>query len=395
MSSFRSLRVATGLFIAGIACTAQASEFRTMGVRALSMGGAAVACPAPAYAAYYNPAALGLDDRSAIDISLGLGVGDTGIAEHLDPLTAYDWNAAIANPQGSEATAIIAELKKIKSTDALMIKPDAAVAMRLYHLASGVYGSAQFVVYANLDLTHMNQTGLSDPNSFAFNSSELFLKGLGLVEVPLAYGTSFKVGDSGTLCVGGALKYIEGATYDVRQGVFITSNSDQIRDRLENADKMSSGFGVDLGILYRTLEDRLSIGLLARNLNSPKFETVTGDSFAEDAQLRAGAAYKVSEHIIAALDVDLTSNKTLVTGFNSRQVSAGIGYEARIFAVRGGVTKDIEADGSPVVWSLGTSLGDEALHLDLAASVSGSSQTYDKFTIPSEGSFMVALGGGW
>lgn len=396
MRTVRARTVAIGLIMAGMICISQASEFRTMGPRALSMGGASVACPAPAYATYYNPAALGLDDRYAVDLTFGLGTRDTGISRHLDPLMQYDWNAAKDDPQGPAAAAIIAELSSIKSTDALMLAPNAALGIRIGSVACGIFPSAQFVVYSHLDTTHLNATSpLEDPRSFAFNSSELYAQGLGLVEVPLAYGHSFKVGNGSTLSIGGAVKFIEAATYDIRQGIVVTSDAEQIQNKLENASKTSPGFGVDLGVLFRTFEDRLSLGLLGRNLNSPKFETATGDEFAEDIQVRAGAAYKVSEHILIALDIDLTSNSTLVPGFNSRQLCAGIGYESSIFSIRGGVSKNIEGAGSPVAWSLGASLGGENIHLDLAGSVSGSWESFDKYTFPVEGGFMIALGGGW
>ena len=360
------------------------------------MGGAAVACPAPAYAAYYNPAALGLNDRGALDIALGLNIRDTGLAEHLDPLTGYDWNAATDNPQGPDAAAIITELRKIKSTDALMIMPAGAIGLRIGSFAGGVFPSAQIVAYGHLDTVHLNKTSpLDDPNSFAFNSSALYAQGLGLIEVPLAYGHAFKMGESGTVSVGGALKFIEGVTYDIRQGILITTDSKDIQKRLEDGNEISAGFGVDLGVIYRTAGDCLSLGLLARNVNSPAFVTTTGASFAEDAQIRAGAAYNITKQLLVALDIDVTANETLIPGYNSRQISAGVGYEGSIGSIRAGLMKNIEGDGAPIAWSLGLSLGGETFHLDLAGSVSGSWQKYDNYNFPAEGGFTLALGGGW
>lgn len=393
--SFQSLTAAC-LIVAGMICVVQASEFRTMGPRALSMGGAAVACPTPAYAAYYNPAALGLDDRGAFDIALGLNIRDTGLTEHLDPLSSYDWNTAIDNPQGPDAAAIITELRTIKSTDALMIMPDGAVGLRIGSFAGGVFASAQIVAYGHLDTVHLNKTSpLDDPNSFAFNSSTLYAQGLGLVEVPLAYGHAFNMRESGTISVGGALKFIEGATYDIRQGILITSDSEQLRKKLEDGSEISAGFGVDLGVIYRTAGDGLSLGLLARNVNSPAFVTATGASFAEDAQIRAGAAYNITKQLLVALDIDVTANKTLIPGHNSRQISTGIGYEGSIGSIRAGLMKNIEGDGAPIAWSLGLSLGGETFHLDLAGSVASSWQKYDDYNFPVEGGFTLALGGGW
>jgi hypothetical protein len=376
--------------------TANASEFRAVGPRALSMGGAAVACPTPAYAAYYNPAALGLDpDKCALDLSVGGNVRDSGIAPHLNILMNSDWNSAKGNPEGAEAASIIAEIEKIKNTDGIMVMPGAGIGLRIGSFAGGAYPSAQLAIYSHLDTTHLNQSDpMTDPNSFAFNTSELYAQGLGLVEVPIAYGQAFKLGN-GTICVGGAIKFIEGATYDVRQGIVVTADTDYIQDKLENASEMSTGFGIDAGILYRTLEDKLSVGVLARNINSPAFKTATGHEFTEDAQFRAGVAYSVFESLLLAVDIDLTANKTLIAGYTSRQLSAGLCFQPGWITLRGGIMKNLEMDSAPVVWTLGGSLGDEVFHIDLAASIAGSWQTLDKFDIPTEGGLTLALGGCW
>jgi len=380
-----------------VSSVAEASEFRTIGPRALSMGGAAVACPTPAYAAYYNPAALGLEpDTGAIDVTLGCGLRDSGIAAHLDTLMNYDWNAAKDNPTGPEAALIIAELEKIKPTDGILVMPGAGIGIKINSFAGGIYPSAQISIFSHLDTTHLNQTSqIGDPNSFAYNSSELYAQGLGLIEVPIAYGRAFKLGN-GTICLGAAAKFIEGSTYDVRQGILVTDNTEYIQNKLENSNEVSSGFGIDAGVLYRILQDRLSLGLLARNINSPEFKTAGGNKpFTEDAQVRAGAAFSATESLLFAVDVDVTANETRIPGYNSRQVSAGFCFQPGGITLRGGLMKNVEMDGTPIVWSLGFSLGDEVFHFDIAGSIAGSWQTFDTYKIPSEGGLTIAIGGGW
>ncbi len=382
------------LVLVGFASSVTASEFRTMGPRAMSMGKASVARPSPAYAAYYNPAALGIDDRGGIEMAVGVCTRDTGLSEHLDPLINAEWDTATENPSGPEAAAIIAELRQVKDTDALIVTPSAAAGVKIGSIAVGIYPSAQAVIYTHVDLVNIS-TAIGVPNSFTANDSRVCLQGLGLVEVPLAYGHAFKLGQSGRLGIGGSVKYIEGATYDLREGVQMASSED-LSERMNDADTLSSNIGVDLGILYRSEGDRLSLGLLARNLNSPSFETVTpGESFKEDAQVRAGLAYNLSEHFVCAADIDVTANKTLVPGYTSRQLSVGIGYERKYFSLRGGATKNIEASGSPVSFSLGTTLGSDAFHFDLAGSVSSSWENYEDYSFPVEGGLMLAIGGGW
>jgi len=376
--------------------SSQALEFRIVGPRAFAMGGASVACPAPGYAAYYNPAALGLEpDTCAFDLTGGGNVRDTGISAHLDSLANYDWQTAINDPLGEQAEGIIAELATIRSSDGLMFLPSGAFGIKAGPFGTGAYPAGQIVMASRLDTVHISQADpLLDANSFFYNESTMYAKGLGVLEVPFAYGYTFQF-EEGTLSVGAAVKFIGAMTYNVDQGITLTAEPEQIRNELEDSAESTVGFGIDLGLLYRTMEDRLSMGLLARNINSPSFKTHNGDDISDDAQVRAGIAYAVTEEVMVALDVDLTANDTLIDDYSSRQVSAGLCYDTGGLALRVGVMKNIDESSAPVMVCLGFSLGNSSFHLDVAGSLPGSWETFDDYSYPSEGGLMISLGGGW
>jgi hypothetical protein len=63
-------------------------------------------------------------------------------------------------------------------------------------------------------------------------------------------------------------------TYDLN--VKIDTESGDISGDLEDAEKQDTSFGVDFGLLYKPpILSNLSIGLVAKNLNTPKPPQVT------------------------------------------------------------------------------------------------------------------------
>lgn len=382
---------------AAAALPAVASEFRTFGPRAVSMGGAGVARPDVAFAAYYNPAALALHPgENAVALAVGIRARDTGIAAPLQNIMALevDWDAATKNPESPEAAQIINEMAQIKPDDALFVLPNAAVGVKAGPLGLGVYPSAQVAVYADLDTENVNPTDpLTDMDSFFYNDSTLNAQGLGLVEVPIAYAVKFDAGGGG-ICVGGALKFIQGVTYDVSQR--LTTSMDAVQDTLQEADKTSAAFGIDASALYETGGGGFTAGLLVRNINSPELETVQGRKFAEDMQARAGVACSLTKRIEAAADVDLTANKTLVSGSKSRQAGAGLAFQVSGgISLRGGLMTDLEADDAPVVFCAGLSLGFQSFNLDVAAAVPSEWTKVDDYEFPGDGSVTVMLKSAW
>lgn len=85
------LIIATTAVIAGLAATAAAAEFQTIG--SLGMGGAGVARKMGGYAAYWNPAGLAFTDKDkGFSMTVGAGAGlrvTDGLAENVDRLSKF------------------------------------------------------------------------------------------------------------------------------------------------------------------------------------------------------------------------------------------------------------------------------------------------------------------
>jgi len=382
--------------VACMAVSSWASEFRVVGARAMSMGGAGVARPDGAYAVYYNPAALGsLPDKTEIGVCGGLSARDTGIADHLSTLMERDWNAAIANPLGPDAIAIIDEMLNFGSDDGIIFTVNGALGVRINSMGAGFYPGVDIVVYSELDLTHINPTDLSDPLSFARNTSALYAQGLGTIEFPVGYGHKFDLEGGSSLSVGGAAKLVYGITYDARANS-LTLSTDAIQDMLQNADKTAMSFGADLGAQFQGMNDRLSVGLVAKNILQPTFKTQTGADFKQDLQIRGGVAYSLTEKLYAAADIDITENKALITGYKSRQIGAGLSYNVTEgIALRGGAQKNLGASGSPILFSLGASLGTENFQVEAAGVLAGNWKKVQDVSFPNDGGFMLGMNLKW
>lgn len=376
--------------------TVSGSEFRTFDPRSLAMGTAGVARPSPAYAAYRNPAALAVpsERRNALSLALGARAEETGIAEHINTLMDMDWDTAIDNPQGPEASLIISEITQISPSEGVLVTPTVAVGVKIGQFGFGVYGGGQLALYANIDDVNINQTDpLVDPDSFFYNESELYVQALMPIEIPIAYGRQFEVG-AGKVNVGGAIKLIQGLTFDI--GTNVTATTDTLEDLIEDGQEMSMAVGVDLGIQYLAMDDALAIGLVLKNLTSPEFDTAAGRTFKEEMQARGGVAFEFSDRWSAAMDLDLTENKTLMPGHNSRQLGAGVSCQlGSRFALRGGLMTNIAADDSALAISFGLTLGGEVFHLDLAGVVPTEWQDIEDVSVPGQGSVMLAAGGAW
>jgi hypothetical protein len=377
---------------------AYGSDFRILGPRALSMGGAGVARPDGAYAVYWNPAALAIDsDKTEISLSVGGAIRETGIAEHLQNILDQDidFEEAKSDPAGPDAVAFINELTKIQTDDAIFVMPGGAISMRAGAVGFGVYPSAQITIYADVDTLHINQTDpLVDPNSFFYNETKLLAQGLGLLEVRIGYGHAFDLNSGGKLCVGAAAKFMMGVTFDLEET--ITAPSQNIEDKLTESDEQATSFGIDLGMIYVSPEQKLALGVVAKNITSPGFDTVRGGSCDDDMQVRAGMDYTISKRWSVAADVDVLENDTLVPGYSSRWLGGGLCVQATGgIALRGGVMKNLAASDSDMVISVGLSIGFEALHIDLSLALPSEWEEYDGTEFPTEGAGILTIKTAW
>ncbi len=268
-------------------------------------------------------------------------------------------------------------------------------------------GIADFAVSPVYDSVRFNNTDPdTDPNSILNNESGSRIRGLGVIESGVGYGHSFF---DGLLSVGANLKYLRGITFD--KYVDYQSIADaKISFSDSDLRKTSDAFGVDLGIMLQPF-DWLRVGLVARNVNAPKFDVdgSTGGpnpvgSFTLEPQVRAGAAiYPFSnDFLVIATDLDLTSNKSdLIDGFNSRLWSFGAEVKVPLWVLTmafrgGGYMNTASGANQAFAFTAGLGLRVWLLSLDIAGGMSASSADVkggDTFPSRANGSIVLALRG--
>ncbi|MBW7957913.1 MAG: conjugal transfer protein TraF [Deltaproteobacteria bacterium] len=232
----------------------------------------------------------------------------------------------------------------------------------------------------------------SGGNTIDENESALLVRGIGVAEVPLTYGR--KINDD--FSVGGNVKFMKARVYNARVEVFDKDVSDVLDEAKEDYTE-SNAFGVDLGALYR-FGDKLRFGVVARNVNSPKFDMkpISGDpadSIKEKAQVRAGVAYKPFDFLTLAADIDVTENETAAAnGLKSRNLGGGV--EASIFnflKLRAGIYKNLSMDDIGPVYTAGLGLNLWLFNIDLGGAVSSGTTTVDGDEIPKEARAELAI----
>jgi hypothetical protein len=157
---------------------------------------------------------------------------------------------------------------------------------------------------------------VEDP-SILDNESGARVRGLGVIESGVGYGHSFF---DGLLSVGANLKYMHGITYSKFAG-YQTIEDAELDFGDSNLREESGNFGLDLGLMSKPF-DFLQVGLVARNVNSPKFKTGRDEdpngrkNFTVDAQVRMGAAFFPfsNDTLVIATDLDLTENESDLLG---------------------------------------------------------------------------------
>jgi hypothetical protein len=219
--------------------------------------------------------------------------------------------------------------------------------------------------------------------SISDNESALVFKGIALAEFPVTYGHPV----TEDLAVGASVKYMTARVYNTAIPLFNTDFNAALNDALDDY-KDSSNIGLDVAALYR-FGDKLRVGVVGRNLNSPSFDmdplySGDDDSIEEGFQARAGLAYKPLDFVTLAMDLDLTENDTTVSGdYKSRDIAAGV--EASVFKIvqlRAGVYTNLsESDVGPV-FTAGLGLNLWVVNLDIGAAMSSDTTTIDSTDIP-------------
>jgi hypothetical protein len=347
-----------------------------------------------ASAAGATPAAVSLANVQNLVKDLNGGTAPTGTVTNGQAyFSQTQWDAVVAKiQQATGVTAAEAATLANKVGSQLSTTPSSQLA-----------GLTTDQVTSGLSLAADSFSGGALEN----NTTTINLSGIALAEVPFAYGHKFNFGSKGQLGVGGAVKVMQGTVYYQEAKLFqdFKNGSSDFTKKIKDNKADSTAFGLDLGVMYR-LEDVKYIGpfnaaLVAKNLNSPKFDgpTVSGvkaDSIKVEPQLRAGIGLDPLSWLSIAADLDLTKNKTVLPGLESQLVGGGIEAHFDRFyvlwlALRAGVYKNIAVSDSKPVLTAGLSLGPKWLRFDLNAAMATETAKYDNKSYPNEAKVDFAL----
>jgi hypothetical protein len=425
----KTISIITALTLSSLS----AGEFQSLGHHSTSMGGVGVASAKGSMAGYFNPALL-TQNKTKVEVALGVGaaVRENNIGEQLDTLEKLELTDTldhIANNVGGTNSQIdrnnIKEAKKvlesIGANNGVAVMPTAYLSTQVNEYAIGIYGTGDVSATAHVDHDRLdlsvkgndgkyydynpNTDQYSEISQATYEESSLEsaigengttyvdVKGLVLLEVPVSYAKAFNL-DQGELSVGGSLKFMKGSTFVKRMDIDSEEDTDE---KLEDYKKNSSNVGLDLGLLFKPSNVKnLSVGLVARNINSPKFDTIEGGSLKADMQLRTGLLYDYSDQVELAMDLDLTSNETFIPGYDSQQLGMGINYTpASWVSFRAGLMQNLANSNEGLIYSAGFGIGVQELSLNVAAQMASKSGSYDGEDIPKFSKVNVALVSRW
>jgi hypothetical protein len=245
--------------------------------------------------------------------------------------------------------------------------------------------------------TGFTQASTADAASFN-NNTGLVVKALAIKEVGLSY--AFTMSSMPKLHFAPTLKIMKGEA--VSSTILLsdaTSKDVDIEDKLDedSNSKSSTEFGIDLGLLYEH-SDKLTFGLMLKDITSPSFETNSGLNVEIDMGARAGAAYEYSQKAgwrgLITADLDLIkSSITALESADSQFIAFGISQELMGWlSLRGGLNSNIGGESNGINYSAGLGIQISKLFIDISGQLSSDEVTVDGDDFPTRGGFGITLG---
>lgn len=244
------------------------------------------------------------------------------------------------------------------------------------------------------------------------NQTAVLMKGLLYIEFPISYGHAIELGKYGKLGIGGSFKPIRGRVYATRARLVEDESvgSSDITDNLDKNYEESNSVTIDLGAFWKY--QKWNVGLVAKNLTSPKFDgphlkdqngqfvldgsgnRIKVDKVTLKPQVRLGVAYDPLSWLTVAADLDLTENETVLSSLDYKSRHFGGGVEVHPFTwlkVRAGAYKNLANSDVGPVGTAGLTLGTKWVNLDIDGSYSFDSTTYKNSSYPKEARAQAAL----
>jgi hypothetical protein len=249
-------------------------------------------------------------------------------------------------------------------------------------------------------LVQMGQAFQNNQGSLENNRSTLEYLGIILIDIPISYGHQFDLGSFGKLGIGGSLKVIQARTFIGESQIVQVKDSGDIVKNITDHHQDSTGFGIDLGALWK-YKEWLGVGVVAKNLNSPEFDTpevilpIRGkvkETIRVKPQVRAGVALDPFPWLTVAADLDLTENDTVLVGKTSRNIGGGLEFRPYTwFKFRIGAYDNLANSDVGVVGTTGLTIGTKSVNLDLDAAASPETGKYKEHNYPKEARVQASL----
>lgn len=249
-------------------------------------------------------------------------------------------------------------------------------------------------------MIHVAESFSNSNGSIENNNSTIELRGIVLTEIPIAYGHKFDLGSFGKIGLGVAFKVIQGTVFSSSQKIVKINGSSDIFKKLNDQKAESINFGVDLGAMWRYEELKfigpINVGFVVKNVNSPEFDAfqavgATTTKVKVEPQARLGVALDPFSWLSLVADMDVTKNKTVLDGVDSKNIGGGLEVHASWIALRVGAYKNIAETSNKPVLTVGLSLGPHWLRLDIDAAASTEKARYENKSYPREAKVEVGL----
>jgi len=318
---------------------------------------------------------FGIGARVAVDINNAVSIDNTNVGldvfgsftngltlPALAPVTYF--NTAQANSMVATLTTTGANPLTVGQANAVVSAYDAAL-----FLDPTAAGQQQTMVDA---LTTIVSAG----GDLTQNKTSLSTRGVALSEVGVTYGYAIDE----NLSVGTVLKYMQADIIAVDVALLGNNNNSATNFDRTNVET-STGFGVDLGVLYRIPSWQL--GLTARNLNKPSFSHSSGYVYEMKPQAKLGAAWIPSDTFTFELGYDLTKNTGAVANSESQYWNVGMEWDAfKVLALRVGAFQNTAQSDIGLVPTVGLGLNLWAARIDLAGAMSTKKEVVDGNEVP-------------
>lgn len=347
------------LLSASLAGQAFAAEFVIVGPRQMGMGGAGVAITTDALATYWNPAGLAM--TQTVDIRIvggGQAIDRLGIADAINDLENF-------NPLAPDAQA---QAQNIANS---LNQPGANTS---FNGAAGLYIKGHFGEHAfgfNISDVMTGGAYVSSPVTCQPNPncSGVVTSINGAMTVPaletrqVAFSYAYAFADK-MFSIGVTAKVIQGAAYSGTQNL-VGGQEIKLSDSLGQST-LSTSYGIDAGAIYRP-SSWLRFGVVAKDLNQPEFDAPDGSKIKLGPQVRGGMALNPYSSLTLSVDVDVTSNKTLVPGVKSQVLSLGAEQTilTEFLSFRIGTFKNMQDASTPFTPTAGLGMRIYAFRLDL------------------------------